>query len=282
MRIVQRNGNGYTVAGVLAGGVPVALQGILTSALPATASVSILTSTGRADGVLPDPEAAWPAEVRDRNHRREQRRFPHCTNRPTGPAGRGSTRIFLPGYLASDLAPFSTVMSLVSQLTDSTALPNRQQFQFQSHTPLIVEKGPGIQSLRTLKGNHRVYQTLRRIFRFLPQGIPGFAAAAASVPLLAACGGGSASQGGGGGAGGTIKFWDMPWATPAYNDAAKKIAEGFSGANSKASYQIIQWNNFYQTFSSAIASKTGPAVSTGGGFRPSSSRSRARLPPPTR
>ena len=102
---------------------------------------------------------------------------------------------------------------------------------------------------------------------FSRRGFLGFAAAAASVPLLAACGGGSASQGGGGGAGGTIKFWDMPWATPAYNDAAKKIAEGFSGANSKASYQIIQWNNFYQTFSSAIASKTGPAVSTGGGFQ---------------
>lgn len=60
----------------------------------------------------------------------------------------------------------------------------------------------------------------------------------------------------------------MPWATPAYNDAAKKIVEGFSGANSsKASYQLIQWNNFYQTFSSAVASKTGPAVSTGGGFQ---------------
>jgi multiple sugar transport system substrate-binding protein len=89
------------------------------------------------------------------------------------------------------------------------------------------------------------------------------------VPLLAACGGGSATQGGGGGgAGGTVKFWDMPWATPAYNDAAKKIAEGFSGANNaKANYQTIQWNNFYQTFSSAIASKTGPAVSTGGGFQ---------------
>ncbi|MFE4194423.1 ABC transporter substrate-binding protein [Paenarthrobacter sp. NPDC056912] len=102
---------------------------------------------------------------------------------------------------------------------------------------------------------------------FSRRGFLGLTAAAASVPLLAACGGGSATQGGGGGAGGTIKFWDMPWATPAYNDAAKKIAEGFSGANSKASYQIIQWNNFYQTFSSAIASKTGPAVSTGGGFQ---------------
>ncbi|WP_045731473.1 ABC transporter substrate-binding protein [Pseudarthrobacter chlorophenolicus] len=101
---------------------------------------------------------------------------------------------------------------------------------------------------------------------FSRRGFLGLTAAAASVPLLAACGGGSASQGGGG-AGGAIKFWDMPWAAPAYNDAAKKIAEGFSGANSKATYQIIQWNNFYQTFSSAIASKTGPAVSTGGGFQ---------------
>ncbi|MCO4239454.1 ABC transporter substrate-binding protein [Pseudarthrobacter raffinosi] len=99
------------------------------------------------------------------------------------------------------------------------------------------------------------------------RGFLGLTAAAASVPLLAACGGGSASQGGG--ASGVIKFWDMPWATPAYNDAAKKIAEGYAPAsgNLKASYQTIQWNNFYQTFSSAIASKTGPAVSTGGGFQ---------------
>lgn len=103
---------------------------------------------------------------------------------------------------------------------------------------------------------------------FSRRGFLGLTAAAASAPLLAACGGGSVSQGAAGGAGGTIKFWDMPWATPAYNETAKSIAEGFSGANaSKASYQLIQWNNFYQTFSSAIASKTGPAVSTGGGFQ---------------
>ncbi|MGM7776065.1 ABC transporter substrate-binding protein [Arthrobacter sp. KNU-44] len=100
---------------------------------------------------------------------------------------------------------------------------------------------------------------------FSRRGFLGLTAAAAAVPLLAACGGGSSSSS----AGGAIKFWDMPWATPAYNDAAKKIAESYvpTGSNGKASYQIIQWNNFYQTFSSAIASKTGPAVSTGGGFQ---------------
>jgi multiple sugar transport system substrate-binding protein len=101
---------------------------------------------------------------------------------------------------------------------------------------------------------------------FSRRGFLGLTAAAAAVPLLAACGGGSSSSSGGGGA---IKFWDMPWATPAYNDAAKKITESYvpTGSNGKAGYQIIQWNNFYQTFSSAIASKTGPAVSTGGGFQ---------------
>ena len=101
---------------------------------------------------------------------------------------------------------------------------------------------------------------------FSRRGFLGFAAAAASAPLIAACGGGSATSGG---ATGVVKFWDMPWATPAYNEAAKKITEGYAPAsgNLKASYQTIQWSNFYQTFSSAIASKTGPAVSTGGGFQ---------------
>ncbi|MET7701482.1 extracellular solute-binding protein [Streptomyces sp. NPDC005485] len=93
----------------------------------------------------------------------------------------------------------------------------------------------------------------------------GLAAAAAAGPALAACGSGSASSGGGG----TVKFWDMPWSTPAYNVAAKKITEAYKPSSGalKASYQITQWNNFYQTFASAVASKTGPAVSTGGGFQ---------------
>lgn len=97
------------------------------------------------------------------------------------------------------------------------------------------------------------------------RGFLGLAAAAAAGPALAACGGGSGSSGGGG----TIKFWDMAWAAPAYNTAAKKITESYTPASGalKASYQTIQWSNFSQTFSSAIASKTGPAVSTGGGFQ---------------
>jgi hypothetical protein len=117
VRMVQRHGNGYTVAGVLTGGVPVALQGILTSALPATATVSILTSAGRADVVLPDPAAAWPAEIRtvtaegattlptlyESSHRTSWSRVhAHLSS----------------GNPANDLAQFSTVMSLLSQLNN--------------------------------------------------------------------------------------------------------------------------------------------------------------------
>jgi len=117
VRMVQRNGNGYTVSGVLAGGVPVALQGILTSALPATASVSILTSAGRADVVLPDPAAAWPAEIRtvtaegattlptlyESSHRTSWSRVhSHLSS----------------GNPANDLSQFTAVMSLLSQLNN--------------------------------------------------------------------------------------------------------------------------------------------------------------------
>ncbi|MFF1386327.1 hypothetical protein ACFVWT_22495 [Arthrobacter sp. NPDC058288] len=116
VRMVQRNGNGYTVAGTTADGVPVALQGILTSALPATASLTILTSTGRADVVLPDPAAAWPAEVRtvttegattlptlyESSHRTSWSRVhSHISS----------------GVPANDLAQFTAVMSILSQLT---------------------------------------------------------------------------------------------------------------------------------------------------------------------
>jgi multiple sugar transport system substrate-binding protein len=91
--------------------------------------------------------------------------------------------------------------------------------------------------------------------------------AAASAALLTACGGGG--SGGGSGGGGTMKFWDMPWAAAAYNVAAKNLVAGYKPASGlpSATYQEIQWANFTETFASAVASNTGPAVSTGGGFQ---------------
>jgi multiple sugar transport system substrate-binding protein len=96
------------------------------------------------------------------------------------------------------------------------------------------------------------------------------AGTAAAGALLSACGGGSSSSGSAsGGSGGTMKFWDMPWGTPAYNTAGQNLVATYKPASGlpKATYQTIQWTNFTETFSSAIASNTGPAVSTGGGFQ---------------
>jgi hypothetical protein len=86
---------------------------------------------------------------------------------------------------------------------------------------------------------------------------------AASAAFLAACSSGSSGSTGGG-SGGTMKFWDMPWAATAYNIAAQKLVASYKPASGlpSASYQVIQWANFTETFASAVASNTGPAVST--------------------
>lgn len=99
----------------------------------------------------------------------------------------------------------------------------------------------------------------------------GFAGAAAAVSLIAACSPqDEPGQGGGGdvGEGDALKFWDMPWGGPEYSEAAEKLATAYSAEGMPTwTYQTIQWNNFYQTFASAVASDTGPAVSGGGGFQ---------------
>jgi multiple sugar transport system substrate-binding protein len=61
----------------------------------------------------------------------------------------------------------------------------------------------------------------------------------------------------------------MPFGTASYNTAAQKLTSSYKPAGTlpAASYQLIQWSNFTETFSSAIASKTGPAVSSGGAFQ---------------
>ncbi|MBO0812336.1 MAG: extracellular solute-binding protein [Microlunatus sp.] len=77
----------------------------------------------------------------------------------------------------------------------------------------------------------------------------------------------AASGGAGGGNLKPLKFWNMPWGNTQFNVLDRKITEAFvppSGL-SKATYQVIQWATWSQTFDSAVASNTGPAVSSGGG-----------------
>jgi multiple sugar transport system substrate-binding protein len=86
------------------------------------------------------------------------------------------------------------------------------------------------------------------------------AAAIAGAPVLAACSGGG---------GGSIKFWDMPFGAAAYNNAAEAITTGYKPTSGlpPASYQIVQWTNFFQTYATAVVSRTNPSISTGGSFQ---------------
>jgi multiple sugar transport system substrate-binding protein len=95
------------------------------------------------------------------------------------------------------------------------------------------------------------------------RGFLGLVGAGAATAALAAC----TSGAGGGGAGTPLKFWNMPWGAPAFTTLDKKITLAYAPKSGlpKVTYQAIQWANFTQTFSSAMASKTGPAVSSGGG-----------------
>lgn len=96
---------------------------------------------------------------------------------------------------------------------------------------------------------------------FTRRGFIGLAGGAAATAALAACGGGS------GGSSGGLKFWNMPWGNTTFNPTDKKIVTGYKPSSGlpSVSYQVIQWANFLQTFSSAVASNTGPAASSGGG-----------------
>jgi multiple sugar transport system substrate-binding protein len=98
---------------------------------------------------------------------------------------------------------------------------------------------------------------------FTRRGFLGLTGGAAIAAVLAAC----STGGAGGGSGGSLKFWNQPWGGPAFNPLDKKITLAYKPANGlpSATYQTVQWANFLQTYSSAIASNTGPAVSSGGG-----------------
>ena len=92
----------------------------------------------------------------------------------------------------------------------------------------------------------------------------GLLAGAGGVAALSALPGCSP---GGGGTAKTIKFWNMPWGGTAFSPLDQKITLGYKPAAGlpAASYQAVQWANFTTTFATAIASKTGPAVSSGSG-----------------
>lgn len=98
---------------------------------------------------------------------------------------------------------------------------------------------------------------------FSRRSLLGSAAGMSMAGLLAACSGGNGGSSGGG-AGGEVVFWDTPWGAAAYADRAAEIAKGYK--KGAVTYQSIPWQNWFQTFSSAVLSRSGPSVSTGGSF----------------
>ncbi|MGN6445091.1 ABC transporter substrate-binding protein [Amnibacterium sp.] len=103
---------------------------------------------------------------------------------------------------------------------------------------------------------------------FTRRSLIGAGVSAAAVGLLAACSTGAGSGGSGGSGGGsTLKFWNMPWGPQAFLTEDKRIVGAYTPPKGQGSvsYQQIQWANFTQTFSTAVAGNTNPAVSSGGG-----------------
>ena len=93
-------------------------------------------------------------------------------------------------------------------------------------------------------------------------GMAGAAAAAPAFLSLGRAGASSSSS-----SGDVIKFWNQPWGNTSFNQLDQQITQAYQPKNGlpKATYQVIQWANFLQTYTSAVSSNTGPAVSSGGG-----------------
>jgi multiple sugar transport system substrate-binding protein len=94
--------------------------------------------------------------------------------------------------------------------------------------------------------------------------------------FIAAAGGTLASLGlaacssGGGSAGSRtapIQFWNMPWGGTSFNPLDQKITEAYKPKQGlpPVKYEAIAWSNFVAKFSTSVASRTNPAVSSGGG-----------------
>ncbi len=103
---------------------------------------------------------------------------------------------------------------------------------------------------------------------FTRRTLLGAAGSAAAVGLLAACSSTSGSSSGGSGkASQPLKFWNQPWGAPAFLTEDQRIAKAYKPKSGfgAVSYRQVPWANFTQTYSTAVAANTGPAVSSGGG-----------------
>lgn len=107
--------------------------------------------------------------------------------------------------------------------------------------------------------------------------LAGSLASVLMIGLLAGCGGdtGGDTSGGGGGTTGdavTITHWEMVnGPADTYEAAARAIVDNFNSSNDQnitVELQMTPWDNFYQTFLTAITSGAAPDTSTGASTQP--------------
>lgn len=67
----------------------------------------------------------------------------------------------------------------------------------------------------------------------------------------------------------TIDFWDQIWGPEQYAVAAQKLVDQYNAETPgvKVVYRSVPWNNWYETYVTAIASGSAPDISTGAGFQ---------------
>jgi multiple sugar transport system substrate-binding protein len=66
-----------------------------------------------------------------------------------------------------------------------------------------------------------------------------------------------------------LEFWDMVWGPPEYIDTGERLVAQFNEEHPgiTVEYRSTPWNNWYQTFTTAIGAGTAPDVSTGAAYQ---------------
>ncbi|ACZ43591.1 extracellular solute-binding protein family 1 [Thermobaculum terrenum ATCC BAA-798] len=97
-------------------------------------------------------------------------------------------------------------------------------------------------------------------------GLSACGSPSAPTPSATQVGGGATS---GGSSPVRLDFWDMVWGPPEYIQTAKDLVKQFNDEHKsiQVNYRSIPWNNWYQTFTTAIGAGTAPDISTGAGYQ---------------
>lgn len=116
LRLLRRGTHGYTVSGRLANGAPASLQGVLSNSRPAGVDFRLYTDDGGVSITVPEPLAAWPAEVRAAGPQGEIL-LPTLYESAHRTTWRRLKEHLDAGTLPSDLAGFARLTESIAHLT---------------------------------------------------------------------------------------------------------------------------------------------------------------------